>query len=279
LEELANFRSFCYFTNWLVKMTVNPSSRSQTERADHTRARILDAAIREFSENGLAGARTEQIAEEAGVNKALLYYYFKGKEDLYAAALEYVFEGVRTASIALLEAGASPGERFLQIVLNSFDRSYSHPALQTLIHQEMVRLHQGEEKRMARMAEKFFRPMWDKVEEVLEKGIASGELIPADPSQMRYAALGANVFYFLSAPLTRLAFGTDPLERGALEFRRKAVIEYLGQALFIDREHGARVAARVLAATPMPSPNGIAMSASETAGIDASEFKTHEVRH
>jgi TetR/AcrR family transcriptional regulator len=143
----------------------------------------------------------------------------------------------------------------------------------------MVRLHQGEEKRMARMAEKFFRPMWDKVEEVLEKGIASGELIPADPSQMRYAALGANVFYFLSAPLTRLAFGTDPLERGALEFRRKAVIEYLGQALFIDREHGARVAARVLAATPMPSPNGIAMSASETAGIDASEFKTHEVRH
>ena len=260
-------------------MTVNPPSRSQTERADHTRARILDAAIREFSENGLAGARTEQIAEEAGVNKALLYYYFKGKEDLYAAALEYVFEGVRTASIALLEAGASPGERFLQIVLNSFDRSYSHPALQTLIHQEMVRLHQGEEKRMARMAEKFFRPMWDKVEEVLEKGIASGELIPADPSQMRYAALGANVFYFLSAPLTRLAFGTDPLERGALEFRRKAVIEYLGQALFIDREHGARVAARVLAATPMPSPNGIVMSASETAGIDASEFKTHEVRH
>ncbi|MGA3160627.1 MAG: TetR/AcrR family transcriptional regulator [Terracidiphilus sp.] len=229
--------------------------RTQTERADQTRARILNAAVRQFSASGLAGARTEQIAEEAGVNKALLYYYYKSKEDLYAAALEFVFEGVRTASLALLEAGASAGERFLQIVLNHFDRSYSHPALQSLMHQEMVRLHRGEEHRMARIAEKFFRPMWDKLEEVLREGIASGELIRVDPTQMRYTALGANLFYFLSAPLMRLAYGTEPLERGALELRRKAAIEFLGQAIFIDREQGARVAARVLATMPMPLLN------------------------
>jgi TetR/AcrR family transcriptional regulator len=94
--------------------------------------------------------------------------------------------------------------------------------------------------------------MWIKLEEVLKEGIASGELIPVDPAQMRYAALGANIFYFLSAPLTRLAFGADPLERSALERRRNAVVEYLGQTIFIDREHGARVAERVLAAMPMP---------------------------
>jgi TetR/AcrR family transcriptional regulator len=238
-------------------MNITSSSRTQAERADQTRARILAAAVRQFSANGLAGARTEQIAEEAGVNKALLYYYFKSKEDLYAAALEFVFEEVRTASLALLEARASAGERFLQIVLSSFDRSYSHPALQSLMHQEMVRLHRGEEHRMARMAEKFFRPMWDRLEEVLREGIASGELIRVDPAQMRYAALGANLFYFLSAPLTRLAFGTEPLERGELELRRKAAIEFLGQAIFIDREQGARVATRVLANTPMPEPSGI----------------------
>jgi len=233
-------------------MTSSAPTRTQAERADQTRTRIFDAAVRQFSENGLAGARTEQIAEEAGVNKALLYYYFKSKEDLYAASLEFVFEGVRTASIAVLEANASAGERFLQIVLSSFDRSYSHPALQSLIHQEMVRLHHGEEHRMARMAEMFFRPMWDKLKEVLEEGIASGELIRVDPAQIRYASMGANVFYFLSAPLTRLAFGINPLERSQLELRRKAAIEFLGQAIFMNREQGARVAARVLAATPMP---------------------------
>jgi TetR/AcrR family transcriptional regulator len=245
-------------------------SHTQAERADLTRARILHAAVRQFSANGLAGARTEQIAEEACVNKALLYYYFKSKEDLYAASLEFVFDGVRTASLALLEAGASAGERFLQIVLNSFDRSYSHPALQSLMQQEMVRLHRGEEHRMARIAEKFFRPMWEKLEEVLEEGISSGELIRVDPTQMRYAALGANLFYFLSAPLARLAFGTEPLERGELEHRRRASIEYLGQAIFIDREQGARVAARVLAETPMPETSTI---------INENHLTCNRIRH
>jgi len=88
----------------------NPTStRTQAERADLTRARILNAAVRQFSESGLAGARTEQIAEEAGVNKALLYYYFKSKEDLYAAALDAVFEGVRADSISVLGRMLRPG--------------------------------------------------------------------------------------------------------------------------------------------------------------------------
>jgi AcrR family transcriptional regulator len=96
-------------------MTTSVPTRTQTERADQTRARILDAAIHEFSENGLAGARTEQIAEEAGVNKALLYYYFKGKDELYVAALEAVVETVRANSFAVLEADAPAGERFLRL--------------------------------------------------------------------------------------------------------------------------------------------------------------------
>jgi TetR/AcrR family transcriptional regulator len=238
-------------------MTASAPTRTQAERADQTRARILDAAIREFSENGLAGARTEQIAEEAGVNKALLYYYFKSKEDLYSAALDFVFEEVRASSVATLEAEASVGERFLQIVLDNFDRSYSHPSMRSLMQQEMVRLHQGEENRLAPMAENFFRPLWMMMDKLLEEGITAGELVPVDPSQMRYAALGANVFYFLSAPLIRLALGVDPLERSELVRRRKAAIEYLGQTIFTDRAHGARVAARVLAAAPMPEKSAI----------------------
>ena len=233
-------------------MTSLAPTRTQAERADQTRARILDAAIREFSENGLAGARTEQIAEEAGVNKALLYYYFKGKDDLYGAALERVVEGVRAESASVMETDASAGERFVQIVLGNFDRSHSHPALHSMIQQEMVRLHQGEENRIGPMADRFFRPLWQMVDRLLEDGISSGELIRVDPAQMRYAALGANLLYFLSAPLIKLAMHTDPLDPRELEARRKAAVEYLGQTIFTDRQHGARVAARVLARTPMP---------------------------
>ena len=104
---LAYPRDLVYLTNQLVKtMKQTPPARPQTERADQTRARILDAAIRQFSDNGLAGARTEQIAEEAGVNKALIYYYFEGKDALYKAALESVAQGVLATNMALLEADA-----------------------------------------------------------------------------------------------------------------------------------------------------------------------------
>ena len=238
-------------------MNTHLSTRTQAERADQTRARILDAAVRQFSDNGLAGARTEQIAEEAGVNKALLYYYFKGKDALYAAALDHVAEGVRAANMAILEADISAGERFLFAVLYHFDRIHSNPGFQSLMQLEMMRLRRCESHGLSPLVEKVFRPLMERMQEVLEEGIESGELIPADPSQIWLAASGANVFYFLSAPMVKLMQGDDPLESCALELRRVAAIKFLGLALFTDRSHGMKVADRVLAATPMPEKSGI----------------------
>jgi TetR/AcrR family transcriptional regulator len=236
-------------------MTASHPIRIQTGRADQTRARILDAAIRQFGANGLAGARTEQIAEAAGVNKALLYYYFGSKEALYSAAIEAVVSGVQAATMTVLEADASAGERFLSLVLNHFDRMYSNQGFAKLMQQEMIRLHRGEANALAPLAEKLFGPLWLKVRAMVEAGTVEGELIAVDWMQMLYAGLGANVFYFLSAPLMGLALGFEPLTRCALEWRRGAAIGYLGQTIFVDREDGARVAARVLAATPMPQPD------------------------
>jgi TetR/AcrR family transcriptional regulator len=113
-------------------MATPAPTRTQAERADQTRARILDAAVRQFSANGLAGARTEQIAEEAGVNKALLYYYFKGKEDLYDAALESVANHVVASSMAAMGTECSAGERLVYFALNHFDRIHSHPGFPEL---------------------------------------------------------------------------------------------------------------------------------------------------
>jgi TetR/AcrR family transcriptional regulator len=236
-------------------MTASIPSRTQAERADQTRARILEAAVRQFSANGLAGARTEQIAEEAGVNKALLYYYFHSKQALYDATLETMADRVVASSMAAIEAGSTAGERLLQFALNHFDRIHSQRAFQSLMQQEMIRLHRGEENALASLVEKIFRPMMVRVRRVIEEGSSSGELIPADELQIMYAALGANAFYFLSAPVMGMLMHFDPFERSALEHRRKAAVEFLGQAIFIDREHGARVAARVLASTPMPPPD------------------------
>jgi TetR/AcrR family transcriptional regulator len=233
-------------------MNPNSTAKTQTERADHTRSRILDAAIAEFSENGLAGARTEQIAEAAGVNKALIYYYFKGKEALYGAALDVVAERVVSRTMAAMRSDRSAGERLVQFVLNHFDRIHSQRAFQTLMQHELIRLREGESNALTPLVERVFRPMMGRVTELLAEGMRTKELIRVDAWQMMYAALGANVFYFLSAPVMGMLSGKDLFAPRALKARRKAAVEYLGRTIFIDRRHGARVAARVLRETPMP---------------------------
>ena len=213
-------------------MMINTPSRTQAERADQTRARILDAAVQEFSSNGLAGARTEQIAEAAGVNKALLYYYFSNKQALYDAALETVAQRVVSSSLASMGTECSAGERLVQFALNHFDRIHTQRTFQSLMQQEMMRLHQGEENAVAPLVDKVFRPMMLRLREVFQEGKSSGELVQVDEMQIMYAALGANVFYFLSAPVVGIMTDTDPFASDALEFRRKAAIEYLGQTVW-----------------------------------------------
>jgi TetR/AcrR family transcriptional regulator len=236
-------------------MATDSATRPHQERADQTRARILEAAIRAFSENGLAGARTEQIAEAAGVNKALIYYYFRGKSSLYEAAIEFVARSVVSSGLAALNLECSAGERLVQFILNHFDRIHSQHTFQGLMHQEMIRLHRGEENALSAIVDKVFRPMTERVGQLIVEGQKTEELIEADPWQLINAALGANIFYFLSSPVVSLLTGRELFSIQELELRRKAAVEYLGQTIFRDRAHGAEVAARVIAATPMP-PSG-----------------------
>src|ERR1700694_4893047 len=129
-----------------------------SDRSTETRARILDAALTEFSAQGLAGARTERIAKAAGVNKALLYYYFDSKEKLYQAAFEMIAEKIRDSSMAVFLRDASAGERVLRAALNHFDRILSQQEFQSLMQQEMIRVHKGEAGIMSILAEKVFEP-------------------------------------------------------------------------------------------------------------------------
>lgn len=221
-------------------------------RSDQTRHRILQAAISEFSEHGLAGARTGAIADAAQVNKALLYYYFRDKEGLYAAALEAVALKVAGSAIAVLDLDCTPGERMLRFALQHFDRILSQRGFQALMQQEMVRYREGQSGAMRILAKNAFEPMFRRVQQIAEEGIRSGELCGVDWMQMVYAALGANVFYFLSAPMVHLMGDSDPLHPAAIAARRTAAIEYLGQTLFTDRQHGAHLAQAVLDSTPMP---------------------------
>jgi TetR/AcrR family transcriptional regulator len=233
------------------------STHAPSDRSAETRSRILDAALSEFSAHGLAGARTDQIAATAGVNKALLYYYFESKEKLYIAALEMISAKIRDRTMAVFLRESSAGERVLRSALEHFDRILTQHEFQGMMQQEMIRLHRGESgEALPILVKRVFAPVLTMYQAMVREGIESGELINVEWLQIYLAALGANVFYFLSSPVWRILLPIEPLSSEAVSERRKAVVEFLGQAIFQDRQHGAEVAARVIADTPMPEFKG-----------------------
>src|SRR5437660_11738075 len=115
-------------------------SRGQPEES---RAAILRAAAQEFAEHGIAGARTDAIARQARVNKALLYYYFKDKETLYGAVLDSAFSGLKATVFHVLDSDLPPREKILTYVGAYFDFVAANQVYPKLMQREMMRAREG----------------------------------------------------------------------------------------------------------------------------------------
>ena len=89
--------------------------------ADQTRRDILAAAAAEFSEKGYAGGRVDDIAARTSSTKRMIYYYFGGKDGLYAAVLEQAYGGMRDAEGALRLDELPPAEAMQRLVETTFD--------------------------------------------------------------------------------------------------------------------------------------------------------------
>src|SRR5271166_7167934 len=129
-------------------------SRGQPEES---RAAILKAAVGEFAEHGIAGARTDAIARAAHVNKALLYYYFKDKDALYEAVLDHVFSGLRARVMPVLESKLPPREKMLEYLGTYFDYIAANPRFPRVVQGEWMRSGTGT-ARMQRVAKEYFHP-------------------------------------------------------------------------------------------------------------------------
>src|SRR5712675_2082556 len=105
-----------------MSSSIKPGKSGSRGEPEKTKAAILKSALEEFAHEGATGARTDEIARRAGVNKALLYYYFKDKEGLYAAALEQVFSGLHERVVAVLDrTDLPPREKLLLYARTHFD--------------------------------------------------------------------------------------------------------------------------------------------------------------
>jgi len=199
---------------------------------EESRASILRAAVAEFAEHGIAGARTDAIARAAHVNKALLYYYFKDKDALYEAVLDHVFGGLRERVMPVLESKLPPREKILQYLGTYFDYIAANPRFPRVVQGEWVRSGNGA-ARMQRIAQEYFCPIFEKLGGVLREGIRAGEFRAVDPMDFLPSMAAVIVFYFTSAPLMKMLMKIDPLSPARIRQRRAFVLDFISAALFV----------------------------------------------
>jgi len=201
-------------------------------RPAESRAAILKAAVAEFAEHGIAGARTDAIARAAHVNKALLYYYFEDKDALYEAVLNHVFSGLRARVMPVLESELPPREKMLEYLGAYFDYIAANPRFPRVVQGGWMRAGAKGSARMHRVAKEYFAPIFGKLVEVLREGIEAGEFRAVNPMDFVPSVVGAIIFYFSAAPLMKTLMNVDPLSEERIRERRAFVLDFISAALF-----------------------------------------------
>jgi TetR/AcrR family transcriptional regulator len=202
--------------------------RSQETRRDESCAKILAAAEQVFARDGLAGARTDAIAAAAGVNKALLYYYFKDKEKLYEAVLERHLREFNQQALAVLTAPGSPRALLLSYVEQHFDFISQRHRHAALFQQFMTK----NSKPSQRLFRKYIVPRSEALQKLLERGMREGELRKVSPFHTAVSLAALIVFYFSAAPVMQLFGLADPYAAASLKQRKNEVLDFIRHALF-----------------------------------------------
>jgi len=237
-----------------MKATVPTEPRRGSRRQpEASRYAILQAALVEFAQEGLAGARMDRIAVSAGVNKALLYYYFHDKERLYGEVLDRFFAQLRQRVMAVCDQPGTAGERFLSYARTHFDSIAESPYYAHIFMGELMSASRGGSVHLDRIVENYVLDIGSRVLALVQEGVDSGEFRPVDAAQFVPSAIGSIVHYFLTAPLRRKFLHEDTSTEQAIQERRVAVLDFIAAALFKDREAGIALAARV-AAQPTTAP-------------------------
>ncbi len=210
-----------------------PTPRKRTGRqrqSSKTRAVILAAAGRIFATCGLAGARTDAIAAAAGVNKALLYYYFKSKQDLYEAAVEDHFSEFNRRALEVLTAPGSARAVLLRYVNLHFDFISSRHQSGPLFQQLMM----PGGKFLERLIGKYFAPRGEALGKLIERGIRNGEFRRVDPFHTSVSIVSLIVFYFSAGRVLQLLGHPDAYSTINLKRRKQGALDFIRHGLFTD---------------------------------------------
>jgi TetR/AcrR family transcriptional regulator len=205
-------------------------TKRQRRNPAATRKKLLTAARREFADSGLAGARVDEIADRAGVNKQLVYHYFGDKDALYLAVLQWVYEEIRTHERELNLEGLPPQRAIRKLIESSFDHLAAHPDFIVLLNDE----NRGGARhvRGSRRLEAMHSPLVSMVSKILKEGVRTGAFRKGiNPLHLYISIAGLSYFFFSNTPALSAIFGKDLASPAAKRARRKHVVDLVLQAL------------------------------------------------
>lgn len=205
-------------------------SRRPQKRSAETRAAILAAAGDAFARSGLAGARTDAIATAAGINKAMLYYYFKSKERLYEAVIEDHFEDFNRRALELLASPGSARTILLRYVGLHFDFITSRHRYACIYQQMMM----TGGRPLERLVRRYFLPRSQALDRVLERGMRAGEFRRADLRHTAISIVALIVFYFSASQVLQLLGQANAYDGANLKKRKREVLDFIRHGLFLD---------------------------------------------
>lgn len=194
--------------------------------------RILNAALKEFSKEGLGGARVERIARNAAINKAMIFYYFSSKQNLYQEVLFHVMSKI-FGRVSALIAGESGAEAFMEKMTEVYISFLAkNQDFVRMIALDMIQ----NPGNIDRFFKKFFEDRFEngpgllfgKVKEWYEKG----EITESDPLQFIINILSLNIFVFIGKPIFEAIFNVkiDEID-DFYEKRIKSVVSILKRGM------------------------------------------------
>ncbi len=195
-----------------------------------TKQKLLAAARHEFARAGLAGARVDEIAARAGVNKQLVYHYFGDKDALYLAVLEWIYEEIRTHERNLNLRGLSPERAIRKLIGSSFDHLAAHPDFVALLNDE--NRNGARHVRRSRKLADMHSPLVSTIAAILADGVRAGVFRRGvDPMHLYISVAALSYFFFSNMSTLSAIFSRDLAKAPAQRARRKHVVDLVMHAL------------------------------------------------
>jgi AcrR family transcriptional regulator len=207
---------------------VKPSGQIKID----AKSRILDAADEIFVRRGIDGARMQEIADQAGVNKALLHYYFRSKAELARAVWFRIASSFAPGILQMMGSDLPLDDKIDRFVDAYYATLTRHPYLMAYVISEAARHPELVEGFYSLERRKAARRMFDKLRQQIGDGVRAKEMRPVSAEQFFVTLISSCLFPFAARPMIAQVLGLGPSgHRQFMEDRRTDLPAFLKKAL------------------------------------------------